>query len=54
MPRRRIWARLTADGELALTVKADRYVDVGQEFGRFLGDLVAARGAPAADAHPPG
>lgn len=43
MPRRRIWARLDADRNLALTVKADRYVDVGREFGRFLGDLVAAR-----------
>ncbi len=45
MPRRRIWARLSAEGRLALTVKADRYVDVGREFGRFLDDLVAARGA---------
>ena len=52
MPRRRIWARLTADGQLALTVKADRYVDVGREFGRFLGDLVAARGAPATASDP--
>jgi len=54
MPRRRIWARLTADGNLALTVKADRTVDVGREFGRFLGDLVAARAAPGTDARPPG
>lgn len=44
MPRRRIWGRLDADGQLKLTVKADRYVDVGREFGRFLDDLVAARG----------
>ncbi|MEO5966581.1 MAG: cytochrome c biogenesis protein ResB, partial [Candidatus Limnocylindrales bacterium] len=29
MPRRRVWARLDADGRLALAVRADRYVDVG-------------------------
>ena len=52
MPRRRIWSRLTAEGRLALTVKADRYVDVGREFGRFLDDLVAARGTAAAPAPP--
>jgi cytochrome c biogenesis protein len=51
MPRRRIWGRLTADGGLALTVKMDRYVDVGREFGRFLDDLVTARGSATA---PPG
>jgi cytochrome c biogenesis protein len=44
MPRRRIWGRLDTTGRLLLTVKADRYVDVGHEFGRFLDDLVAARG----------
>jgi cytochrome c biogenesis protein len=43
MPRRRIWGRLDSTGRLALVVKADRYVDVGREFGRFLDDLVAAR-----------
>jgi cytochrome c biogenesis protein len=43
MPRRRIWGRLGADGRLALVVRADRYVDVGREFGRVLDDLVAAR-----------
>jgi cytochrome c biogenesis protein len=43
MPRRRVWARLAADGRLALVVRADRYVDVGREFGRLLDDLVAAR-----------
>ena len=52
MPRRRIWGRLGADGRLALTVKADRYVDVGREFGRFLDDLVAARGATTRPAPP--
>jgi hypothetical protein len=46
MPRRRIWGRLDKDGRLALVVRADRYVDVGREFGRFLDDLVAARDAP--------
>jgi cytochrome c biogenesis protein len=45
MPRRRVWGRLEADGRLALVVRADRYVDVGREFGRFLDDLVAARDA---------
>ncbi len=43
MPRRRVWGRLDADGRLALAVRADRYVDVGREFGRVLDDLVAAR-----------
>jgi cytochrome c biogenesis protein len=47
MPRRRIWGRLTGDGRLSLTVKADRYVDVGREFGRFLNDLVASRSLAA-------
>lgn len=51
MPRRRVWARLGADGRLALAFRADRYVDVGREFGRVLDDLVARRhpnpGAPA-------
>jgi len=45
MPRRRVWGRLDADGRLALAVRADRYVDVGREFGRVLEDLVAARRA---------
>ena len=43
MPRRRVWGRLDTDGRLALAVRADRYVDVGREFGRVLEDLVAAR-----------
>ena len=47
MPRRRIWGRLDATGRLQLMVKADRYVDVGREFGRFLDDLVATRAAPS-------
>ena len=45
MPRRRVWGRLDADGRLALAFRADRYVDVGREFGRLLDDLVAARRA---------
>jgi cytochrome c biogenesis protein len=45
MPRRRVWGRLDTEGRLALVVKADRYVDVGREFGRLLDDLVAARRA---------
>jgi cytochrome c biogenesis protein len=43
MPRRRVWGRLDADGRLALVVRADRYVDLGREFGRLLDDLIAAR-----------
>src|SRR4051794_4224333 len=43
MPRRRVWARLDGDGRLSLVVRADRYVDVGREFGRVLDDLVRAR-----------
>jgi hypothetical protein len=51
MPRRRVWGRLDADGRLALVVLADRYVDVGREFGRLLNDLVAAR-RPGAEIGP--
>jgi cytochrome c biogenesis protein len=54
MPRRRVWGRLEADGRLALVVRADRYVDVGREFGRFLDDLVAARDAAPAAVSAPG
>ncbi len=43
MPRRRVWARLDAEGRLALVFRADRYVDVRREFGGLLDDLVAAR-----------
>jgi cytochrome c biogenesis protein len=46
MPRRRVWGRLDPDGRLALAVKADRYVDVGREFGGLLDDLVASRREP--------
>ena len=43
MPRRRIWARLSPAGDLAIVARFDRYVDVEREFGRLLDDLVAAR-----------
>lgn len=42
-PRRRVWARLAADGRLAIVWRSDRYVDVEREFGRLLDDLVAVR-----------
>jgi cytochrome c biogenesis protein ResB len=48
MPRRRVWAKLDDEGRMSLVVRADRYVDVGREFGRVLEDLVKARsGAPS-------
>ncbi|HVL54449.1 MAG TPA: cytochrome c biogenesis protein ResB [Vitreimonas sp.] len=43
LPRRRIWARLTPDGQLSIVGRSDRYVDFDREFGRLLGDLVDAR-----------
>ncbi|MGK2849765.1 MAG: cytochrome c biogenesis protein ResB [Candidatus Limnocylindrales bacterium] len=43
LPRRRVWARIAADGRLGLVWRSDRYVDVEREFGRLLDDLVAAR-----------
>lgn len=43
LPRRRIWARISPTGELALVARFDRYVDVEREFGRLLDDLVTAR-----------
>jgi cytochrome c biogenesis protein len=50
LPRRRIWARLTAGGELRIVGRADRYVDFEREFGRLLDDLVARRRPGAATA----
>jgi len=47
LPRRRVWARLGRDGELALVGRSDRYVDFDREFGRLVDDLVAARGGGA-------
>ncbi|HEY7133182.1 MAG TPA: cytochrome c biogenesis protein ResB, partial [Candidatus Limnocylindrales bacterium] len=52
LPRRRIWARLSPTGELALVARSDRYVDVEREFGRLLDDLVARRRPPAPAATP--
>jgi len=54
LPRRRIWARVRPDGDLAIVARSDRYVDVEREFGRLLDDLVAVRrpGGPAAPAAP--
>jgi cytochrome c biogenesis protein len=43
LPRRRVWARVSADGELRIVGRSDRYVDFEREFGRLLDDLVAAR-----------
>jgi cytochrome c biogenesis protein len=53
LPRRRVWARLAADGELALVGRSDRYVDLDREFGALVDDLARLRagerpGAPAA------
>ena len=49
MPRRRFWGRLDTDGRLSMVFRADRYVDVGREFGALLDDLVRGRrtGDPA-------
>ena len=49
LPRRRVWARLSSDGRLAIVGRSERYVDFDREFGRLLDDLVAARlsGGPA-------
>ncbi len=46
LPRRRVWSRLSPDGELAIAGRSDRYVDHDREFGAILDDLVAARRAP--------
>jgi cytochrome c biogenesis protein len=43
LPRRRVWARLSPDGELRLVGRSERYVDFEREFGRLLDDLVARR-----------
>jgi cytochrome c biogenesis protein len=50
MPRRRVWARVAADGpvaggQVALVMRADRYVDVQREFSGVLEDLVQSRSA---------
>ena len=45
LPRRRVWARITKDGELGIVGRSDRYVDFEREFGRLLDDLVRVRSA---------
>ena len=42
-PRRRVWARVTPAGDVALVGRSDRYVDFEREFGRLLDELVVAR-----------
>ncbi len=58
LPRRRIWARITGAGQLAMVGRSDRYVDFEREFGALLDDVVAIRGAAglgrATAAAPPG
>jgi cytochrome c biogenesis protein len=49
LPRRRIWARLGADGRLDLVGRADRQVDFDREFGSLIDALVAARATPRPD-----
>jgi cytochrome c biogenesis protein len=43
LPRRRVWAKVDRDGNLAIVARSDRYVDVEREFGKLLDDLVATR-----------
>jgi cytochrome c biogenesis protein len=43
LPRRRIWARLSSSGQLAIVGRSDRYVDFNREFSALLEDLVRAR-----------
>jgi cytochrome c biogenesis protein ResB len=43
LPRRRVWTRLGADGELRIAGRADRYVDFEREFTSLLDDLVRVR-----------
>ena len=45
LPRRRVWARVSATGDVAVVGRSDRYVDFDREFGRLLGDLVTVRRA---------
>ena len=42
-PRRRVWTRLSPDGQLGIVWRSDRYVDDEREFGGLLDRLVAAR-----------
>jgi cytochrome c biogenesis protein len=43
LPRRRVWARLGADGRLDLVGRSDRQVDFDREFGSLVDAIVAAR-----------
>lgn len=43
LPRRRVWARIDRDGELAVVGRSDRYVDFDREFGGLVDDLATAR-----------
>jgi len=52
LPRRRVWARLSPDGRVALVARADRYVDLDREFGGLLELVVAARRPSGPAAHP--
>lgn len=45
LPRRRVWARLGADGRLDLVGRADRQVDFDRELGSLVDALVVARAA---------
>ncbi|HEX7948840.1 MAG TPA: cytochrome c biogenesis protein ResB [Candidatus Limnocylindrales bacterium] len=44
LPRRRVWARLRADGRLDLVARGDRHVDLDGELGALVDRLVAIRG----------
>jgi cytochrome c biogenesis protein len=48
LPRRRVWARLGADGRLDLVGRSDRQVDFDREFGGLVDAVVTARGTPVA------
>jgi cytochrome c biogenesis protein len=43
LPRRRVWARLRADGVLDVVGRSDRQVDFDREFGSLVDALVAVR-----------
>jgi cytochrome c biogenesis protein len=53
LPRRRVWARLGADGRLDLVGRSDRQVDFDREFGSLVDALVRARAGPSARAGAP-
>jgi cytochrome c biogenesis protein len=53
LPRRRVWARLGADGRLDLVGRSDRQVDFDREFGGLVDALVRARGVPMAGSSAP-